>query len=1256
MADAATALNSERTAILNAGFDPDEYQILDDWEHLDKRPENIIGSVVPEIHEEHLIEWDTCDSEGKKGFKASRDAVHVVVKEVEIAPALPKLFEEILQNSIDHSIKDDTMTNLKVTIDNADPREPVITVWNDGEGIPCYVHPTTQLHVPTMVFSKQKAGSNFNDDKQRMGIGKNGYGAKATNFFSKTFTVKTFNTKMGKQFVQSFHTTTVEGKRRINASTPKITTLKRKSGFTEITFVPDLTKFGTDILNPSMLAYFESMVWDAAACTHTRVRVSLNGKTLPLKHVNHYASMLGSGVVAYEKVDDHFEVCVVPLAEDEERALTIGFVNGARCSGGTHVEYAREKVAGILKTMLRKKLKNDTAKVTAYHTLTLCHVVVRISVDKPKFESQCKRELKTGVKQFGFTWKPSAAFTKSLARGGYIESLVRKEQTKGVDSLIKTANRDAKSSHDKVLRRSIVDIPNLRDACNAGKKGNTCVLILAEGLSAISSAEDGLEEIGSDNFGLLPLKGKIINAKKAKLEHVLKNTELQSLVTVLGLTYGCPYDSPKHFASLRYQHVWLMMDQDVDGSHIVGLFYNWLHQYFRPLLEARPDYVYRFWTPLIRVVPKPSAPASYTVHEFASKVEFLNWKSGTSDNLDKFEIIYQKGLGTSEGTEMRRYMKNYKEHTIQLRYSGHSSDGVLSMMFDDKNSDMRKHVLENEYDAETFVDYDMECILIEDFIMQEMLHFSMADNIRSIPSAIDGLKDSQRKALYTMFENKIHRRTKVAEVASTVTPTTLYEHGETSMADTVAGMAQEHTGTNNINLFYPSGKFGSRSLPPSEHAQPRYIYTYLNGITKSLFISSDFDVAVRRMEEERLCEPRVYVPIIPFVLVNGSSGIGTGWSTDIPSFNPIDLVRVERFFIDSVERGGEEWVSEADALKPWYAFHDGRIMPYESCYESRGRFTVKKRPGRKITDIHITELPVGVWTTDYIIDIKDVYMMGIDGTGKKNGKKNRKKPAPDSKRFVLDDQNRSTGFKVDITFVCDSTKLEQFLDGDSKKGKDHPKLCKILGMSTNLNRTNMHAFDFENQHRLKKFNQVSDFFRSHGKQRLLLYKQRITYQIQVLEKDLLKLRNESRFVEEVIDGDLDLGRKRQSESFKLLCDKQYASDKDILRPPKPSDRLLPSAAGEEDCTYHYLYRKPMGSVSLEKMEELEKQIEKVELHIEELRATSIYDLWRSDLDTFESEYEKFTADREKRAAIAPSQDRSPKRKRKETSKKGKRIK
>ena len=676
-----------RDAILEAGFDPNEYQVLDDWEHLDKRPENIIGSVVPEVHEEHLVEWNATEA---KGAKASRDAIHVVVKEVEIAPALPQIFGEIIQNAIDHSIRDETMTNLKVKIDNENPEEPEITVWNDGEGIPCYIHPKTKLHVPTMVFSKQKAGSNFHDDKKRMGVGKNGYGAKATNFFSKTFDVKTFNTKMGKQFMQKFHTEIVGGKRRIQASKPKITTSKRKSGFTEIRFVPDLHKFGASELTEPMLAHLESMVWAAAACTDPRVKVSLNDKTLPLKHVNHYASMLGSGSVSYEQPNPNFEVCVVPLAVGEERGLDIGFVNGARCCEGTHINYARDKVAAILQTLLRKKLKNTTSRVTAKHTETLCHVVVRISVDKPNFESQCKRELKTAVKQFGFLWKPGGSFSRSLSKGGYIDVLVQKEETKGVSDLMKTANKDSKSTQDKLLRRSIVDIPNLRDACNAGKKENQCVLILAEGLSAISSAEDGLEEIGSDNFGLLPLKGKIINAKKAKLEHILKNTELQALVTVLGLVYGCPYDSPKHFSALRYKYIWLMMDQDVDGSHIVGLFYNWLHEYFKPLLEARPDYVCRFWTPLIRAVPKPSAPKAYDIHEFASKVEFLTWKDETDDDMGKYEIIYQKGLGTSEGAEMRRYMKNHEEHTIRLGYTGAESDAMVSLMFDDKKSDMRK--------------------------------------------------------------------------------------------------------------------------------------------------------------------------------------------------------------------------------------------------------------------------------------------------------------------------------------------------------------------------------------------------------------------------------------------------------------------------------------------------------------------------------------------------------------------------------------
>ena len=181
-------------------------------------------------------------------------------------------------------------------------------------------------------------------------------------------------------------------------------------------------------------------------------------------------------------------------------------------------------------------------------------------------------------------------------------------------------------------------------------------------------------------------------------------------------------------------------------------------------------------------------------------------------------------------------------------------------------------------------------ISYSDFVNKELIHFSKYDCERSIPNIMDGLKTSLRKILYCAFKRNLTTEIKVAQFGGYVSEHSGYHHGENSLMKAIVGMAQEYVGSNNINLLLPNGQFGTRLQGGDDSASERYIFTQLNDITKHIYIDADQHVLNYLDDDGTLVEPEFYVPIIPMILVNGSKGIGTGFSTDIMCYNPKRLL------------------------------------------------------------------------------------------------------------------------------------------------------------------------------------------------------------------------------------------------------------------------------------------------------------------------------------------------------------------------------
>lgn len=211
---------------------------------------------------------------------------------------------------------------------------------------------------------------------------------------------------------------------------------------------------------------------------------------------------------------------------------------------------------------------------------------------------------------------------------------------------------------------------------------------------------------------------------------------------------------------------------------------------------------------------------------------------------------------------------------------------------------------------------NVEILTLKTFIDRDLKQFSEADNVRSIPSVIDGFKDAQRKAIHGALshgDNKI----KVAQLSGYCSLITHYEHGETSMASTIVNLAQSHAGSNNANLLEPIGQFGS--ILSDSSASPRYIFTKHSTNMKKYLHPDDMRLLKYKEDEDDKLEPEVYLPTLPMWVVNGALGIGTGHSVKILPRNPESVKSAVEYILANKEE------IPSELLKPFFKGWKGTI-------------------------------------------------------------------------------------------------------------------------------------------------------------------------------------------------------------------------------------------------------------------------------------------------------------------------------------------
>lgn len=1179
------------------------YQKKSQHEHILTRPDMYIGTIEP-ITEDIWV-FDEADNIMKQ-------------RKCTWIPGLYKIFDEILVNAADNKVRDpEGQTVIKIWIDNHSVR-----VFNNGEGIPIQKHREHNLWIPEMIFGHLLTSSNYNDAEAKVTGGRNGFGAKLTNVFSTRFEVQTVHSRSRKQFRMEW------SRNMLDHSEPEITSSEGPD-FTMVTFYPDFEKFSIHEFTDDMVLMMRRRVFDLAGCTDKTLKCYLNGERIGIstfpEYVDLYPTMGEERVKqSYAKVNERWEVCV--------RLSNIGFqqvsfVNSiATTRGGTHVKYIMDQIITKVTEQAKKKSKTE---VKSHMIRPFVFIFVNCLIENPSFDSQTKETLNSVKSKFGSTCDIPSSLVDYILKSGIVERSVEaanSKLTKEIASKLRNADR-----------KQVLGIPKLDDANEAGGKHSyRCTLILTEGDSAKTLCTAGLAVKDTDYFGVFPLRGKLLNVRDASLKKVTECEEIQNIMKILGLDMRQRYTSVE---GLRYGHLMIMADQDHDGSHIKGLILNMIHHYWPDLLRV-DGFLQQFITPIVKARKKGrvnvEGESDSQAISFFSMPDYFRWKEALGPGISQYQLRYYKGLGTSGAKEGREYFENIERH--RLKFVSNEDEDRIAMAFAKERVEERKQWITQFKANESvneYMDYSDPRVTYKDFVDKELILFSVADCERSIPSVIDGFKPGQRKILFACFKRNLTKSIKVAQFAGYVAEHSAYHHGEQSLVQTIIGMAQNFIGSNNLPLLQQDGQFGTRLQGGKDHAAGRYIFTRLAALTRLIFHPADEYIVTYRDDDGLSVEPYFYIPVIPMTLVNGTSGIGTGFSTTIPSFNPLTIIDNLLHLLDD---------QPLEPMKPWYFGYTGDIVENDAGkFVAYGKLTV--RPDGVV---NITELPVGVWTQQYKKFLDDLR----------------------EKELLIQYREHNTDVTVDFDVVLHPEVLRQWSEDNV--------LMDRLQLKDYIHTSNIIAFNREGQ--ITKYADAISVVKEFFPIRLEYYQKRKDYLLGQLQRSCSKLENMVRFVREVVEGTIIVTKRKKKELLQDLYQRGYAAfppqqkknisaativdeegdnSKDAL---SSSERLaeVRSAALHSDDTalllgigvdeddtmderesfetrqrtndYDYLLGMRLWSLTAEMIARLENQLARLQEELREMLRRSPQDMWRDDLSALKAKIKELFEHRLKEIA------------------------
>uniref|UniRef100_A0A6C0CH40 DNA topoisomerase (ATP-hydrolyzing) n=1 Tax=viral metagenome TaxID=1070528 RepID=A0A6C0CH40_9ZZZZ len=1142
-----------------------EYGSLNDREHVLLRPDTYVGPIELELKKVNLAR-----------LFDEMNVTHFKIEEFEIAynAGMERIFLEILSNAADNASKsrglgiDPGKTSVTITQDT-------VIIRNEGRPVSTVWHTKDKAWIPSLIFFNLRAGSNFDDDKERKWAGRNGFGAKLAAIFSTRYQVICHNVKEGMRHTQvaTKNLSVVEEPERVEIK-------KSKSGeatsFTEVSYSPDFKLFYTKTDDQKVHTVEGQpltsdplhcrLCWDAndGYTKHGHFErqtvemyaalvldFSFNCKipidfcyetptsrqcvTFDARSMIDYVKCYLPGIVNIKSAPIIFEDdstrCII--FDTPHNGYQQSFANGMPTRlGGIHVTAWLNAISARLKAeMATKEVSIDARSVKNHVTIFLsCYVV------NPKFKDQTKERL-TGPISYKATVDPNMLTTfKSWAAYSAIKNSVEaRERTK-----ISKAQGGKKTTY--------VNIEDVEDAGWAGTdKAEHCVGFVCEGLSAKPFFVNGLKYVknGRDVCGCYPLRGKVLNTRKATTTEILDSDVVNDLVKFYGLDEKVDYTNLKNLKKLRYGKACIMADADVDGIHIKTLMINFFSRY-KGLLES--EFVTARLTPVITVTKSKDKKKFYSVSEYEK------WKLITPD-WKVWTMHYFKGLGSATQDMIKDAFGTPVDQSFQCSAS---DQAVLELAMGAKGADDRKALYRLLVDLPESGRIDSRRISrVEDVIYEELILYAIEANRRAIPCVTDGFKESFRQIAFSALNKKGNDFEGVEEFQGVVKNLTHYRHGPESMKGAIIGMAQDFPGSNNVPILLGEGNFGSRIGMGKDASAARYISCRRSPVLRKLIRPED-DVMLKHVTEKKeTIGVEVYYPILPIMLLNRCKGMGWGWSTDSPNYNPMHLIEWIRYFIVNVKDGNPSDFKPPPLL-PWYRGYkgilfrrkDGKIL-------NRGFFEMKG------TSCHIYDLPITM-----------------------SGKKYQKHLDKMVEEEKIQDYKATS---------VDSNRPSFVLRGCAKDFKRH----RDLGIEQVLVESNLVFIGEDNVPR----------HYHHGAAHVMMNWCKHRYEIYVKRKDLYmaKMREELR---------LTLLRMKFVE--------------DCLPPDKDTPAKFDQRAKEDEYILEFMQRNgyPMeflsmalSSLSRKKVEELRKKCDKLIEEIERYECTHPGDLWLQELEELRAELE-----------------------------------
>jgi DNA topoisomerase-2 len=1152
----------------------------------------------------------------------------ILKKTITYNPGILHLFTEIVSNAIDNvwRSKDfgykQTKIEIEVGYDDSSDDYGWFSVTNDGYPIPVelkeYTHENyrtkekvTEMAYPADYFwGEFDSGTNYEGDSTRKSSGLHGAGGKVVVAFSEEVIIDHADPNNQKKYYKFYQQA---GKIQ---EKPEITSFKNKFGYTKVSWLPDYPYFGVDGPNEDLFALIKRHVYECAMITG--LKVTLNGETIIAKNIESYVRLYYPDSKTHKLV--HFyapngDECVL-VSGDMPETLTsksppqVSWINGINTAdGGIHVDpwvkliFPRIVRAFNLQAQKDKRLKGLKIKSEKiYPWLTL---YVRAEQFGAMFESNSKRKMtgyktkdpKNGVEAieenielFDPKTKEGAEFSKLVHE--HIQKILKWEFISFIEDQLLDEAFLADKRKGKATEKTKMISDKHVDANMVNEDPMNCNLFICEGTSAHTMASRLIPELpgGKDYWGVFELKGKFLNLMKASASKLRDNQEFIQLRRMTGLVPLVDYTDDEARGNLRYGSIYLFTDADSDGYHIRGLMLSSFIKFWPSLIseDSKRSMIFATNTYVVIITTK----AGKFIKGYYSLSEY---EANQGLSLPKGAVVrYLKGLGSHRPTDSELYVDNLKSvkffkdeegvKNVNLAFgkdSGPRKPWILEILQNFKNGNHTSFTIEGK-------------LSLTNFINNDLAPYTMEVLERAIPSIWDSFKLSQRQSVYGVFQQNFSKgslgMTIVAGEAKRIT-----EYHHDTLAETITRLGQGFVGSNNIPLFYNDGEFGSRLKNGLDFAAARYLATAPEEVCKTIFLKVDEPVLERVKSEDRksYLEFKHYAPVIPMVLVNGADGIATGWSTNIPCYNPKDLVQWVREWL-----GG---LKHQKMLVPWYRNFRGKIelqtdkgvtwnpssdvLPQK--WMSEG--ILKKGKGEWWC---IEEIPIGLSSEKFKGHL-DYFLTGTKHA-KKKGKRTDAQTVAKIKPRLKDvrEYGKPNSPRWEILPTKDFVP-----DIDVKTNFGILRTRKTL---TNMMLLNADGIP-------KKYNSAEEIIEEWCWLRWGVYTKRRAWWISQWKKDFFRQSQKFKFVSAVIKQELLLNQ---------------ADDKLEENMIDLGFKKLSSENGGEP-SFDYLLSMQMRSMTQTKLKEIKNELNKIQEKIDDYESVGEAELWERDLKNFEDAYEKF---------------------------------